>query len=276
MGVFKRPEAEAWDMTDIVSAEWVADNLDAVGIVDVRDGWEYDAMAHLPGAVSIPFDQFRTGSGNSEGMLPSADEWASLLSQSGISADSELVAYDDHHGVFAARFLVTAELLGHDPETLHLLDGDFSSWQLEHPTSGDTPDIEETDYSVEPPEETPLVDADRVAAAESDPDAVLVDTRDESEYTEGHIPGAVLLDWRDLVDDESRGLLPREAALDVLESAGIVPEKRVVLYCNTARRISHTYVVLRHLGFGDVEFYEGSLTEWEAQNRPLSTGHPDA
>ncbi|PSP58003.1 sulfurtransferase [Halobacteriales archaeon QH_8_67_36] len=258
-------------MTDIVSAGWVTDNLDGLRVVDVRDGWEYDAMAHLPSAVSIPFDRFRTGSGDSEGMLPGHGKWASLLGSAGISADSDIVAYDDHHGVFAARFLVTAELLGHDPDRLHLLDGDFSSWRLEHPTSGDSPDVEETDYSVDPPEATPLVDADRVAAASDDPDAILVDTRDESEYAEGHIPGAVLLDWRDLVDDETRGLLPREAALDVLESAGIVPGKRVVLYCNTARRISHTYVVLRHLGFEAVEFYEGSLTEWEAQNRPLES-----
>jgi len=272
MGVFKRSEAEASIMTDIVSADWVADTLDEVRVVDVRDGWEYDAMAHLPGAVSIPFDRFRTGSDDSEGMLPSRGQWADLLGPAGIDADSEIVAYDDHHGVFAARFLVTAELLGHDPGKLHLLDGDFSSWQLEQATSGETPDVEARDYSVDPPAETPLVDADRVAAASDDPDAVLVDTRDESEYAAGHIPGAVLLDWRELVDDETRGLLPRKEALAVLESAGIVPEKRVVLYCNTARRISHTYVVLRHLGFADVEFYEGSLTEWEAQDRPLDTG----
>ena len=263
-------------MTDIVAAEWVADRTDDLHLVDVRDGWEYDGLGHLPGAVSIPFDRFRTGSGDNAGMLPSEGAWATLLSEAGITADSELVAYDDHHGVFAARFLVTAELLGHDPAKLHLLDGDFSSWQLEHPTSSDAPDIAETEYHVDPPESTPLVGPDRVAAASDDPDAVLVDTREDEEYAAGHIPGAVLLDWRDLVDGETRGILPREAALSVLESAGIVPEKRVVLYCNTARRISHTYVVLRHLGFEDIEFYEGSLTEWEAQDRPLESGPPDS
>ncbi|MBV0924360.1 sulfurtransferase [Halomicroarcula limicola] len=257
-------------MTDIVSASWVADQGADLRIVDVRDGWEYDGLGHLPGAVNVPFDEFRTGSGG-EGMLPSDDEWAALLSEAGIDADSEILAYDDHHGVFAARFLVTAELLGHDPERLHLLDGDFSSWQLERETESEAPDVEPTEYGVSPPETTPLVDAETVADAADDPDAVLVDTREDEEYAAGHIPGAVLLDWRDLVDDETRGILPREDALAVLESAGIVPEKRIVLYCNTARRISHTYVVLRHLGFEDVDFYEGSLTEWEEENRPLET-----
>ncbi|WP_424000662.1 sulfurtransferase [Haloarcula salina] len=264
-------------MTDFVSAEWVASRSD-LRLVDVRDAWEYDGLGHLPGAVNVPFDSFRADEhaaqadeGDGSGMLPDEDDWAALLSSAGIDRESEIVAYDDHHGVFAARFLVTAELLGHDPERLHLLDGDFSSWQLERETSSEAPDVESTDYVVDRPASTPLVGPDEVAAATDDPDAVVVDTREDEEYDAGHIPGAVPLDWRDLVDDETRGLLAREAALSVLESAGIVPEKRVVLYCNTARRISHTYVVLRHLGFERVDFYEGSLTEWEAQDRPLET-----
>jgi thiosulfate/3-mercaptopyruvate sulfurtransferase len=80
----------------------------------------------------------------------------------------------------------------------------------------------------------------------------------------------VNLDWREVVDDETRGLRPREAIRDLLADRGIVPEKRVVLYCNTARRISHTYVVLRSLGYGDVAFYEGSLTQWLREGRDVT------
>ncbi|SFR88596.1 thiosulfate/3-mercaptopyruvate sulfurtransferase [Halomicrobium zhouii] len=270
-------------MTDIVSTDWVADHLGDLGVVDVRDAWEYDGIGHLPGAVNIPFDSFRAeehaaeGSGganddSSTGMLPDAEDFEALLGENGIATDDEIVAYDDMHGVFAARFLVTAELLGHDPEKLHLLDGDFSAWQREHETTSDAPGVEATDYVVDPPAESVLVDADAVAAAGDDPETVVVDTREDWEYEEGHVPGAILLDWKDLVDDESRGILPRDEALAVLEERGITPNRRVVLYCNTARRISHTYVVLRHLGFEDLAFYEGSLTEWEEQDRPLETG----
>jgi len=46
----------------------------------------------------------------------------------------------------------------------------------------------------------------------------------------------------------------------------------VLLYCNTARRISHTYTVLRHLGYPELAFYEGSLTEWECEGGELETG----
>ena len=79
------------------------------------------------------------------------------------------------------------------------------------------------------------------------------------------------LDWRELVDDETRGLKSREDIEEILAGRGITPEKRVLLYCNTARRISHTYVVLRQLGYPDIGFYEGSLTEWEAGGRPVES-----
>jgi len=257
-------------MTDIVPQSWLAERSDDVRIVDVRDAWEYDGIGHVPGAVNIPFDAFRADESGEqgEGMLPGEDVFSELLSDAGIDSDDDIVAYDDTHGVFAARFLVTAELYGHDAANLHLLDGDFSAWQLQYETSGDAPEPIPTEYVVDPPAETPLVDADAVSVA-VDSDAVIVDTREQWEYEEGHIPGAVRLDWRELVDDDTRGLLPEDEARDLLESRGITPDRRIVLYCNTARRISHTYVVLQHLGYEDLAFYEGSLTEWEAQGRPL-------
>jgi thiosulfate/3-mercaptopyruvate sulfurtransferase len=204
-------------------------------------------------------------------MLPGADAFAGLMGEAGITREDDVVAYDDHHGVFAARLLVTAELYGHASEKLHLLDGDFSSWRQTHETSSESPDVESATYEAVTPDESPLVGVDEVAAAVGS-DAVIVDTREDWEYEEGHIPGAVRLDWRELVDDETRGLKPRTEMEAILDERGIAPDRRIVLYCNTARRISHTYTVLRHLGYPDLAFYEGSLTEWEASGRDLETG----
>lgn len=254
-------------MTDIVDAEWVADRLESIRLVDVRDAWEYEGIGHLPGAVSIPFDTIRAEDGD-EGMLPGEDVFAEILSEAGIDSRDDVVAYDDTHGVFAARFLVTAELYGHDPDRLHLLNGDFSAWRRAYPTTDEIPDVAVTEYVIERPSESALVDREAVAAT-VDTDAVIVDTREPGEYDEGHIPGAIHLNWRDLLDDQTRGIKSRGELESILESKGITTERRVVLYCNTARRISHTYVVLRHLGYEDVAFYEGSLTEWAAADQPI-------
>ncbi|ELZ95262.1 thiosulfate sulfurtransferase [Haloferax mucosum ATCC BAA-1512] len=255
-------------MIDVVSAAWLADRLGGVRVVDVRDGWEFDGIGHLPGAASIPFDEFRSADGD-VGMLPGRDVWERLLSNAGVAVDDHVVAYDDTHGVFAARFLVTALLYGHDPEKLHLLDGDFSAWNRERETTSDASDVVETTYEVSAPESTPLVDFETVEAALDDPEAVIVDTRDPEEFAAGHLPGAANLDWRELVDDETRGLKPRDELDAILNDVGVASDRRIILYCNTARRISHTYVVLSHLGYETVEFYEGSLTEWNARDGAL-------
>ncbi|GAA0294226.1 sulfurtransferase [Halarchaeum salinum] len=257
----------------IVSAEWLeTHHADPdVVVVDVRDAWEYDGIGHVPGAVNVPFDSFRGG--GEEGMLPPKDEWAALLGEHGIDEGTTVVAYDDTHGVFAARFLVTALLYGHDD--LHLLDGDYSAWMQGHETSSDAPDVEATTYTVTRPADSPLVTIDEVAAATDEENAVVVDTREPAEYAEGHIPGAVNLDWKEVVDEETRGLKERATVKSIFAGKGVTPEKHVVLYCNTARRISHTFVVLQWLGYDDVSFYEGSLTEWKDADRPLETGSAD-
>jgi thiosulfate/3-mercaptopyruvate sulfurtransferase len=255
---------------EIVGADWVADRLGELAVVDVRDPWEYDGIGHLPGAVNVPFDRYRGEQGEA-GKLPGAAAFAELAGAAGLATDSDVLAYDDTHGVFAARFLVTCELYGHDPDRLHLLDGDYSAWIREHGATTEASDPAPAEYAAAFLEvgTGPLVGLEAVAAATDDPGAVLVDTREQWEFEEGHIPGAVRLDWRELVDEESRGIRPAPELRGLLEERGVTPDRRVVLYCNTARRISHTYVVLRHLGYPDVEFYEGSLTEWEAEGRPL-------
>jgi thiosulfate/3-mercaptopyruvate sulfurtransferase len=262
-------------MTDdevVVSAAWLADRLDddGVAVVDVRDPWEYEGIGHVPGAANVPFDRFRAADGD-EGMLPGATVWRELMEAAGVDRDDVLVAYDDTHGVFAARFLVTAELYGH-PER-RLLDGDLSAWSRTRPTTTEPAAVESTSYEPGTPADSPLVDYETVRAAVDRPDdeTVILDTRDGSEFAAGHLPGARNLDWRALVDDESRGLLPRAELEAILADHGVTPDRRVVLYCNTARRISHTYLVLRHLGHADVGFYEGSLTEWEAHGGPVES-----
>ncbi|MFB6296772.1 MAG: sulfurtransferase [Halobacteriales archaeon] len=261
------------DAPVVAPVEWLADRLDdpGLGVVDVRDGWEYDSIGHVPGAVSIPFDTFREADGGDVGMLPGAERFASLLSAAGIERGDTLVAYDDEHGVFAARFLVTAIMYGHDD--VRLLDGDYTAWSRQEATTTDAPDPDPTDYAVSIPDDRPLIDADGVLDVLSgEAEAVLIDTRTPEEFAEGHIEGAVNFDWRDLVDPDSRGLKSREELDAILDDHGVTPGKRVVLYCNTARRISHTYLVLKHLGYDRVDFFEGSLTQWRERDLPLVSG----
>ncbi|QLK24707.1 sulfurtransferase [Natrinema zhouii] len=261
------------DESVVVSPDWLAARLDdpAVRIVDVRDAWEYDGIGHIPGAVNVPFDSYRDESDVDRGTLPGAEAFADLLGEAGIDADDTIVTYDDTHGVFAARFMLTALEYGHDD--VRLLDGDYSAWNREYETTSEVPEIESTTYEPDPlsPEESPLVGYDAVVDA-LERDAVFVDTREREEFEEARLPGAVRFDWREVVDDETRRLKPEAELEDLLAEHGITPDREIVLYCNTARRISHTYVVLKALGYETVHFYEGSLTEWLANDGEVESG----
>ncbi|PCR92283.1 sulfurtransferase [Natrinema ejinorense] len=261
------------DDSVVVSPDWLASRLDdpTVRIVDVRDAWEFDGIGHLPGAVNVPFDSYRDESDVDRGTLPGAEAFAELLGDAGISPDDTIVVYDDTHGVFAARFVLTALEYGH--EDVRLLDGDYSAWNREYETTSETPEVEPTDYEPDPlaPEESPLVSYDAVADA-LERDAALVDTRERDEFEEARLPGAVRFDWREVVDDETRRLKPKAELEALLADHGITRDREIVLYCNTARRISHTYVVLKALGYENVRFYEGSLTEWLANDGEIETG----
>lgn len=268
---------DTMDESVVVDADWLAGRLGDSGlrVVDVRDPWEFEGIGHIPDAVNIPFDAYRDESDVDRGTLPGADAFAALLSEAGIEPGHTIVVYDDTHGVFAARFYLTALEYGH--EDVRLLDGDYSAWAREYETTTAVPDVEPTKYEPNPltPEESPLIDLETVEEL-LDRDALFIDTRERYEFAEGHLPGAVRFDWREVVDMETRGLKPPEELEDLFADYGIARDREIVLYCNTARRISHTYVVLQALGYEDVAFYEGSLTEWVAMDGEIETGSESA
>ena len=249
--------------TDVfVSHEWLEDALGTVVVVDVRPRADYE-RGHLPGAVSVPFEAFRDRRSDAPGMLPDAETVADLLGGAGITPTDTVVAYDGDRGVNAARFVLTASVYGHEG-ALHMLEGDVRSWNgpLSTAPAAPTPCA----YP-RPTVGDPLVDRETVENATTGA-AVLVDTRTPAEYDEGHLPGAVQVSWEDLLESEMGRLRDREELRALLQRRGITPDSRIVLYCNTARRVSHTYAVLTHLGFEDVGVYEGSLIDWIRNSGP--------
>ncbi|MFU8869553.1 sulfurtransferase [Natronococcus sp.] len=261
------------DESVVVSPDWLAPRLEEpdVAVVDVRDAWEYDGIGHVPGAVNVPFDSYRDETADDPGTLPGREAFEELLGEAGIEPEDTIVAYDDTHGVFAARFRLTALAYGH--EDVRLLDGDFSAWNREYETETGSPSVDPTAYAADPFSfaDGPLIDRSGVEAA-LEGDAVLVDTRDPEEFAEAHLPGAVRFDWRSTVDDETRRLKPAAELEALFADHGIEREGEIVLYCNTARRISHTDAVLEALGYEHVSVYEGSLTEWLATDGEVEIG----
>ena len=251
------------DQLSVVSADWVEANLDSVVVVDVREQRDFRELGHVPGAVNLPYETFRDPGSVSAGKLPAPEAFETQLGELGIEPDDTLVAYDEQTGVYAARFLLTAIAFGHQGE-LKLLDGGFEAWQGVGETTTDRSSVESTSYEVSE-NEALIASRDDVQEA-ADGEAALVDTRTPAEYNQAHIPGAIQLGWEEVLEDGR--LRPKAEIQSLLDEKGLDPDQRIVLYCNTARRLSHTFVLLAHLGYEHLEFYEGSLTDWVRAESP--------
>lgn len=265
--------AAAESMPLLVDVAWLKARLGDPGvrIVDmVTDPRGYD-RGHIAGAVYLNIEDARIAVPEGGFRLPTAAEGARLLGALGIAPGTHVVIYDDTGGLHASRLFFTLEVLGHGQASI--LDGGIQAWQRAgQPVTTQRPAISVSVYH-------PTVRPGRVASAESivsrlkDPKVVVVDARSAEEYSGrdvraqrgGHIPGAVSLDWRaHLRPDLTLKSLDELRTLYV--SRSVTPDKTVVAYCQTFHRASHTYFVLRLLGYPAVEGYDRSWAEWG--NRP--------
>ncbi|MGC8698426.1 MAG: sulfurtransferase, partial [Halothiobacillus sp.] len=101
----------------------------------------------------------------------------------------------------------------------------------------------------------------------------VLDTRSEAEYLgkdqrsrhAGHVPGAIHFDWQRCFDPKNPGfLLPDETILADLAAEGITPEanRTIAVYCQSHRRSSLMFFILKHLGFKQVRGYPGAWSDW--------------
>lgn len=254
----------------LVDTDWVASHLgdDGVRIVDMRPMDDY-TQGHIPGAVQIDLAAVRTTTDGVRGQAAPPEAVEVVLGGLGIDVETTVVIYDADTGIDAARLFWTLEYYGH--QDVHLLDGGWAAWQRAgKETSTEPPAVAPKTFVARPRPEL-IADATWMLAHLDDESLTIVDTRSVEEYRGedvraqrgGHIPGAILVDWRTTLNED--GSFKDVAALEALyQSAGLTPGQEVVSYCQTGHRAAHDYFTLRLLGY-TVRLYDGSWEEWGNQ-----------
>ncbi len=119
-----------------------------------------------------------------------------------------------------------------------------------------------------------LVSADWAESNLDTPNVVLVEVdEDTSAYDDGHIAGAIRLDWRtDLQDPVKRDFVDTQQFSKLLSEKGIANDDTVVLYGgNNNWFAAYAYWYFRLYGHEDVRLLDGGRKKWELDGRPLST-----
>lgn len=256
----------------LVTVEWLTKHSNDPGlrildarVSDPRLPMGYRA-SHIPGAVPFDLnrDVYEMGPGGPRMRAP--DAIAATLGSRGIAVDSPVVLYDESTGPLAGSVYWLLKYLGH--ADVKVLEGGWHAWSQAHaPTTKDVPQWPRAMY-VPNPDESQLSTAEWIQDNSGRADLVLLDTRTDSEYYMGHIPGAVNLSFDEALDRQTQGLKPEPTLRAQFEQTGVTPDKEIVVYCGSGARSAHTYLVLRALGYPRVRNYKGSMIDW-AQHRGL-------
>jgi len=278
----------------LVRTDWLQDHLENpnLRVVDIRgyvkktdlgegrQGAEYLPAheeyeeAHVPGAVFVDWTRDITDPDDPvPAQVAPPDRFADLMGSLGIGDDTHVVVYDHVGGQFATRLWWALTLYGHD--RVSVLDGGWNKWTAEgRPTTAEVPDPAPATF-------TPQTrngwrkEAEEVLAASRTGEALVLDARDEGQYTgavtrgegrPGHVPGAKHLHADGLFGPDGTFLSDEELE-EKLREAGVPEDKEapVVAYCNGGVAATVPLFALHRLGYRNIANYDGSWNEWGAR-----------
>ena len=78
---------------------------------------------------------------------------------------------------------------------------------------------------------------------------MIIDARDAAQFSKEHIPGAVNIEWRQVL----------------AKSSSIPKDKAVLIYCNTGSLSAQAGFALRVSGWENVKILQGGYAEWKAK-----------
>lgn len=254
----------------LVSTEWLAQHLTDPTVIVLHVGGtkaDYEG-GHIPGARWLDVSTFvRNEPPGSE--LPTNENIQKAFADLGIGDKAKVVLYANDWQPQAARAYFTLDYVGHGDRAA-LLDGGIEKWLIEkRPLSTETPTFTKSDFTIKP---NPAILATREQVESLLDTATLIDARPVSRYRTGHIAGASSLFWeKNLVSDAMPVLAQPGDLRKKLEAAGMAADKRSVMYCETGWQSSFAYFVTKYMGYDPIN-YDGSMSDWKAQKKPMVKG----
>ena len=278
--------------TTLIDAATLASQLERedVAIFDCRfelgnPAWgegEY-AREHIPGAQYLHLDRDLSGPitpQTGRHPLPDPREFARRIAARGAAADSQLVAYDQGNGAYAARFWWMARWIG--LRSVAALDGGISAWRaagLPLETRVRAPRARELSVNRSANAVVESADLDELRQR---PGNLLVDARGADRFAgrnetidpvAGHVPGARNMPFAGNLGADGRFLSAEKLRQRWNTLLGSQPPSALIAMCGSGVTACQNLLALEHAGLGGARLYAGSWSEWiRDPRRPIATG----
>ena len=238
-------------MNQLVSSEWLNQNLDKVKILDAswhlpnvkRNSFEEYKTSHITNSVFFDIDKYSNQKTNLPHMLPSKKDWEIIVSNLGISNSDHIIVYDNSEVFSSCRVWYTFLYFGHNPDLISILDGNFEKWVKEkRPVSKEITKNEKSNYRAN--ENSSLViNKSKVNENITQNKFQLIDARGEQrflglqpeprkELRSGNIKGSINLPFQKIIN-ENRTFKKKDELIKIFKSKDISLEKEMAFTCGS-------------------------------------------
>ncbi len=253
-------------------------------LADHGRGARVYAESHIAGAhfasVETALAGAKTGQ-NGRHPLPEPEAFAAFLNRHGVTPTTQIVAYDDVGGQYAARLWWLARWIGH--ARVAVLDGGWQNWTAAgYPVDAVVPNPPGGGSVVARPEGSLLRSATELRANLAQRRWLVLDARSPERYrgeaepidrVAGRIPGAANRFFKDNLQADTRFRPAAELRAEFERLlAGRAPAE-IVHQCGSGITACANLLAMEHAGLTGSKLYAGSWSEWIADpSRPVATG----
>lgn len=261
----------------LVDVAWLKESIDgrSLRLLDVRPSYAQYFEGHARNATHLDAHALRGPLNNIPAQFRSHERMAEIFAQANVGPGNRVIVYADGNDILSSSMAVYAlEKLGHFNASI--LDGGIKAVAAADLLTQAFPAAPKkpAEFAVfENP--TCVATLADVEAALKDRGVQFVDARPREQYEgttktwqrNGHIPGAANVHWKLLTQEADAHSLRSAAEMRALfESAGVKPDRPVIVYCGTGREASLLYLALsRELRYPDVRLFEGGWTEYSTR-----------
>ena len=281
--------------TTLMSASELAEILSSPSLVlldcrsdllDPKAGAAAFAQSHIPVAQHADLDTDLSdktpgphGEFRGRHPLPTKEVFIQTLRKWGVNQDTQVVVYDAHGGMFAARLWWMLRWVGH--KNVALLDGGLQAWQEMDGTLTSrliTPSIGNITLQ---PTLVKTVDVNHVVTNLATHEYEILDARAADRFrgenevidpTAGHIPGAKNRWFKENLT--ANGLFKSADVLRAELTALIKSPDTTIMQCGSGASACVNLLAMEIAGLSGAALYPGSWSEWSADPaRPIATGN---